>query len=429
MPGAATLATFIVAKQKNKSISIPGTSAGANSGQDFSIASNTPLPNVLIQASTQVNGGADSDNRCLGAYTGRARVHEADPGPSIINLPNGSTIRLTEVEPAREAYGDGRCPGVQGAAPPDYLEPVDNVSFEAKSGICNWLEATCGRGKGYFIVAECPDGHRHAKELVCNKDWCSVCGKKHSIAHMRRFARWLPKVMQFKSMGYLVFTLPQELESKYRVKKDLAGLGHQVQELLKGLGFARGLRRWHWFGEKSTRWRPHLNVLVDGGFISQEIIAAIKAGYASILGVNLADVNYRYRPTPGKMVHTLGYVTRATFLDDEWDLEMALELHGFRNMVVWGRGLWDLKPAWSKDQLHGKARSEVEGLDLAAIEALVEKRCPVCGQLVLWGEALPIALLDKVDSKPLGAGYHRLSDLSPPRGCRMLLRRSSIGWG
>ncbi|MBA7664061.1 hypothetical protein ES703_72111 [subsurface metagenome] len=294
--------------------------------------------------------------------------------------------------------------GPGGKAPAGYLDHNANV-FK-----------TCDRsGFQWFIPGECRNGHRFAKTLVCGKEFCSVCGEDGSVAHLRRFARWLPKVQQFGTAGYFVFTIPQELRAKYRTKKALGGLGHQIQELLKGFGYSRGLRRWHYFGDKSTKYHPHLNCLVDGDFIPEARLGAIKRAYASLLGADLADVNYHYRLSPGKMVHTLKYVTRATFRDYAWDLELALELRGFRNMVVWGRGKWDDQPSWSLDELSGEARAEVEDLDIEAIEALAEKRCPVCGEAVVWGEALPIGLLDMVDNTSLGAGYYRLADnKSPP---------------
>jgi len=310
-------------------------------------------------------------------------------------------------------------PGVvQGAAPPGYLELVDNVSFEAKSAeICNWLSATCDKGKGYFIPAECENGHRFAKELVCNKEWCSVCGEDGSIAHNRRFMRWLPKIRQFENMGYFVFTIPESSRGQYRAKRELAILGHKVQELLKSYGYCRGLRRWHFFGDKSTRYHPHLNCLVDGGFVSPQKLDVIKAAYTRLLGVDLADVNYHYRRSPGQMVHTLKYVARATFREYEWNIDMALELRGFRNMVVWGRGLWDGPPVWSLADLKGRVRDEVEGLDIQAIDALVNKVCPVCGKPIKWGEALPIGLLSIVEKRSLGAGYWRvLPNTHPPPG-------------
>lgn len=307
-------------------------------------------------------------------------------------------------------------PGVQGAAPPGYLETVDNVSFEAKTAeISNWLSATCDKGKGYFIEACCEDGHRFAKELVCNKEWCSICGKDNSIAHNRRFARWIPKILQLESMGYFVFTLPESIRYRYRNKRSLAKLGHDVQELLKSYGYTRGLRRWHFFGDKSTKWHPHLNCLVDGGYCSAAVLDKIKASYAWLLGVDTVDVNYHYRRSPGRMVHTLKYVTRATFRDYEWDVEMALELRGFRNMVVWGRGQWDDKPAWSLEDLQGETKAEIKEVDIMAIDKLAARVCPVCGKPIKWGKALPIGLLDMVDKHSLGAGYWRVLPDVPPR--------------
>ncbi len=300
--------------------------------------------------------------------------------------------------------------GVQGQSPAEasanYLDTIANVS--------SWLASSCGK-KGWFVAAECENGHRFAKEIACGKEWCLVCGEDGSVAHLRRFARWLPKAQQFEVMGYIIFTIPEELRSKYRTKKALSELGHQVQELLKGFGYSRGLRRWHFFGDKSTKYHPHLNCLIDGGWLPPATLEAIKRAYASLLETEVVDVKYLYRLSAGKMVHSLRYVCRSTFRDFDWDIELALELRGFRNMVVWGRGQWDSEPSWSLADLKGKARAEVEGLDIEAIEALTEKRCPVCGEAVVWGEALPIGLLDMVEKRPLGAGYYRLADMrSPP---------------
>jgi hypothetical protein len=291
-----------------------------------------------------------------------------------------------------------------------YLDRVDNVTPRGSAEVSNWLAATCDKGKGFFIAAECENGHRFAKELVCAKEWCGVCGKNGSHAHNRRLARWLPKVQQFKTMGYFVFTIPPELRSKYRRKAALADLGRQVQELLRSLGFKRGLRRWHTFGDKSTRYHPHLNCLVDGDYLPPGKLKRIKTAYARLLEVGLADVHYSYLRSPEEMFHALRYVTRATFRDYEWDLPLALELRGFRNMVVWGRGQWGGEPCWLLADLAEKSQAAVEGLDVQAIESLTQKKCPVCGQPVQWGEALPIGLLNLVEKRSLGAGYYRLAD-------------------
>ncbi len=400
----------------------------------------------------------------------------------------------------------GQTPGGVGR----YLDIIANVSFEAKialhklgDDLNSALLPTC-QDRAWFVTGECANGHRFAKELVCGKEFCPVCGEDGSTAHNRRFARWLPKIQHFESLGYFVFTIPEAQRAKYKTKKALADLGHQVQELLKSWGYLRGLRRWHFFGDyagliggrevnlgelrisylkafnrlietfakmngfdlvlnpnKATIfWRnpggqhssviarlvadfaktyglhlkpyssikpnPHLNSLVGGEcgpYIPPRVLATIKLEYAGLVyGIPVKelgeshpiDVKYRYRLSPGKMVHALKYVTRATFRDYTWDLDMAMELRGFRNMVVWGRGEWGDEPAWSLGDLGGKARAAVEDLDIRAIESIVAGVCPVCGEALTWGEALPIGLLDMVDKQSLGAGYYSLGDLPPP---------------
>ena len=307
---------------------------------------------------------------------------------------------------------------------PGYLEPKAKVSLALKSLEKNvskplekgfWPEKTCDKSAhGWFITAECEDGHRYAKDLVCGKEWCEVCGQDGSSAHGRRVARWLPKVQQTTSLGYFVLTIPEELRSQYRTKKALAWLDGQVCQLLKSYGYLRGLRRWHFFGDRSTKYNPHLNCLVDGGYVDSGKLDAIKAAYANILGVDMADVYYSYRVTPGQMVHTLNYVTRATFHDYHWSIELALELRGFRNMKVWGRGLWDGEPSWTLESLHGKARVAVADLDVEAIECLAHSICPECGKPLTWGKVLPVGLLDMVEKQSLGAGYYRLANVKAP---------------
>ena len=304
---------------------------------------------------------------------------------------------------------------------PYYVQLYDNVS--------SWLLKTCDKdGVGFIISGECENGHRFVKELVCGKEWCEVCGADGSVAHLRRFARWLPKVQQIKSLGYFNFTLPEYLRTEYRTKKALGALGHGIQEVLKRYGFERGLRRCHWFGN-SAKYHPHVNLLVDGGYVSEDVLDGIKRSYAEMLGLKveglemkairkLVDVNYEYRRSPGQMVHTLKYVLRSTFLSYEDDREMAVELRGFRNMVVWGRGLWDGSPVWSLADLDSEAKAEVEGLDIHGIECLQSKAptCPECGAAVVWGKVLPKGLLNLVRErlKSYGAGYYRLYDLPPP---------------
>lgn len=352
--------------------------------------------NIILTQAFTVNQWGLQATEVGGFY--KSAVAPGNPGPPSANC-----------QAPKDELGEKSAVG-------DYVHFLDNVSSASKSDICPWLSATCDQpGKGYFIWAACKNGHTFARKLICGKEWCPDCSQDGSLAHGRRIARWLPKVWQLESMGYFVFTLPEEIRGNYRSKAALAQLGHGVQELLKDFGFERGLRRWHWFGDKEPyRWHPHLNVLVPGVYIPDARLEALKRSYAGLLGVELADVHYHYRQTPGKKWHTLHYVTRATFKDYSWDTEEALELHKFRNMVVWGRGKWTGDPVWSLDQLHGKAKKQAETLNFEAISALENGICPVCGEPLKWSRALPVGLLEMVEKQDLGGGYYRLADRPPP---------------
>jgi hypothetical protein len=293
--------------------------------------------------------------------------------------------------------------------PDGYPDVGDNVH----DNVIGWLSENCGENKQWFIPGECVNGHRIAKRIVCGKEWCPICSKMGSMAHNRRYVRWLPKIMRFKSMRYLVFTIPESLRGGYRTKKELTVMGRRCQEMLKRHGFNRGLRRWHWFGDKSHKWHPHLNVLIDGSYLNEKQLRSIKSGWARILGTHKENVRVTYKTTPADMAGCLHYVTRSTFIDYNYDIEMAQKLRGFRNMVVWGKGKWDDAPVW---ELNAVDRKSVDGeqLDVAAIENIVNHSCPKCGSHITWGTALPGRLLDLSDKESYGAGYYLIIERARP---------------
>ena len=332
--------------------------------------------------------------------------------------------------PGPSAQNSGGAVAVAG-----YLEPHANVSADlnSKHEIREDYVKPC---PGYWLLGFCDNGHRFAMELHCGCEWCPVCGEEWSPVHQRRFSRWLSKAYQIRVMGYFVFTIPEELRAKYRTKKGLSILGHQVQELLKAYGYSRGLRRWHWFGEITRAglrgapvFHPHLNCLVDGGYLAPEKLDLIKAAYAGILGCQVVDVNYRYRQSPGEKVHALKYVTRATFRELDWDSDVALQIHGtrgspgLRNQVSWGRGLWDQEPAWSLEELQDPGKEELADLDSRAVESLESGTCPRCGLPITWSKPLPIEFLEAVESSPLGGGYRELPRVRPPPGLPVAVKR------
>lgn len=232
----------------------------------------------------------------------------------------------------------------------------------------------------YGMVGRCKNGHRFARALVCGFEWCPTCGLNGSDAHKRRKAPWIEKVMSSHSWLYLVFTVPPELRANYRTKAKLSALGVAVKRLLQRTGYDRGLRRWHWFGDRSPVYHPHLNVLVPGDWMASETLARIKRSYAVILGVSEDRVNVRVsvRQGPAAVLHSVRYITRATFLKREWDVDLWRELVGFRNSATWGRDwgrVWDMPEG-------EEVKGEVNGA--LAARLLDMGICPDCGESIKW---------------------------------------------
>ena len=128
-------------------------------------------------------------------------------------------------------------------------------------------------------------------------------------------------------------------------------------------------------------------------------------------------MNYGYKNTPGKIMHAVRYVTRATFRNYDWNPYMANELFNFRNQRWWGS--WKDEPAWELKQ------AEAEGADidgLAAVGNLQEGICPDCGQPLKTlyhshNTGQPVQWTKPVDSLYLtlwnaeeiaGSGYYRI---------------------
>lgn len=375
-------------KIKREALTAPPSSSWATS--DFSNAFNI-IPQ-FTSGSIRVNGdegegGSPGTTIARSLYGARAR--EIIPGPY---------------------YSDSTLPDA--VAYLEYVAKRYGVPSHAQDDAEFLLTKDC---PSFYLQGHDKNGHRFAKELYCGREWCPVCGENWSASHQRRFSRWIDKALRIKTMGYMVFTIPEDIRFKYRTKASLTRLAQQVVKMLKNYGFERGLRRYHFFGDKSTKYHPHLNVIVDGEFLTPIALAAIKREYARILNTKKAVVYYRYANTPAKMVHILKYVLRATFKDARWDVPMALELRGFRNQSWWGSGKWSNAFEWSLSDLPNK-REELGEYDYEAIAALEQGLCPICGEPIEWSSPHPICeLKGAVNKRYLGAGYWRLADVPIPR--------------
>jgi len=297
----------------------------------------------------------------------------------------------------------------------------------------------------WALPGECENGHLFAKVLMCGKEWCPDCGEKGSWIHRRRVARLLPKAQQMKTFFYINVEWPIRSRNKLRtsyltfeqaserlgvygktIQKwtsegkllvvGVNSMGEQIvrvptklllqqmririSKLLKKFGFDRGMDRWHFFGDDDPVGRgynPHLNVIVETGFLPYRVLEQLKA----LLRIELSEpeliVNGSYRKTAAEKVHTLKYITRATFLDRSWDERLADDLYGFQNTHSWGR--WKSELLWVMDNRPG----------VVAFEA---NKCPSCGAAIKWSKPVPIELLWVLKATEIDAGYFSI----PPPG-------------
>lgn len=323
----------------------------------------------------------DSDGLSVGAGSrapaGACSGQDAAP-TKWVTLPDWKVIPLPPGEPGERSCSPSELRQLFGQPIHQFFarDPAYKERIATSPGVA---EDCCSR---WAVIGQCAEGHTVAKEILCGREWCSVCGEEWSKAHQRRFSRWLPKAQQITKMGYWVLEWPDDSRCKLRSKSELSDMGKLVKSMFITLGYKRGLRRWHYFGDKMRgKYNPHLNVLVDGAYIEPELLAYMKEYLRFRLHEPELIVHYSYFHTVGLMVHKLKYVTRATFLSRSWDDEFADELFNFQNSNYWG--VWHEDIAWSLDET---------GDDLAAIEfehikAIQAGLCPICGKALKWSRS------------------------------------------
>ncbi len=280
------------------------------------------------------------------------------------------------------------------------------------------LSKTCADA-AWVTLAQCQKEKDKffAKRIYCGKEWCPVCGQKRSRHHNRKIARVLPKAMQIESMGYFVIEFPDKYRKDVTLaysKKGLQQFTNKIVEVLAGrrqgrrgrVGglFSRGLIRWHWFGDKHAdgdrnKWNPHLNVLVDAGYIEKEQLEEIKATIRQGIGIPDLIIHYSFANEPGKMFQRVEYITRATFRNIKWNEYMAYQLYGFRNQRWFGN--WKGEAVWHVDPN--------EERELLAADALEGGHCPDCGGDLVWTKPLHAGYLNTWKAVEIGqTGFYRL---------------------
>jgi len=299
----------------------------------------------------------------------------------------------------------------------DILPPLQSVAdshVDLPPGPLPRLAGDLSHCGAWALVGTCtgPDQHRVAKQLCCGKEWCPKCGQLNSPHHFRRMARQFGKLISMESCGYMVFTIPKHLRSFFITPSQLSAHDAYVRRLLRRkLGKTRGFTRWHFAGDKDTSvWNPHLNVVIEWGWISPELLQSIKSLYKAWLEkrvdekIEKISVYYQYiwdfsPKALNKRVHVLRYVTRPTFGQDlvdrylhEFSMDATKVFHGFRNIKELGqspRGYYSRMENLPTIVQRFILKSKTFKTMLRIGDDRSEWKCPTCGKKVIAEMILP----------------------------------------
>jgi hypothetical protein len=244
------------------------------------------------------------------------------------NLSNTTNAPLKSLA---AGYPDSIAKGCKTRSKPTDLEPVAHCAST-------------------YILGE-GDGKTFVKTIYCGKEHCKYCGKKDSIPHKRKIARWFQRWLSLKSWGYFVFTWPAS--ASYHIDQNvMAEISTFVRRKFKRLDYDKGFQRWHYCGDDEHKWKPHLNVVVQGKFIAPGTLRELKESVCKFVRKLLgfknirANMNYSYTDNVKKATHILRYVTRATYRGQHniQGASVSLAQHGWickqlykhRNSRVWG---------------------------------------------------------------------------------------------
>lgn len=288
-----------------------------------------------------------------------------------------------------------------------YVHHVDKL-FETVPKSCPPSAVkNCGL---WATIGQCEKGHRFAARIFCGKPYHAAC---REIIHQRKVGRGMPRIQTIEAMGKIIVRPPDELQPLLRSKEQRADFTKRVADAVISVGYARLMWFKHDFGEKSTKYAFHLEVIVDGGRLEHEALQELKRKLRRLIyprGVirrwgDTLDIWYRYYKTPKLMVHALRYATHPTFLDIKWDERLAYALQGERYSGY--RGKWRDQPVkWqlSKHDRHLKSLVDLE-----------KGKCPTCGSPMSWSKRLyPFVLILMEEPTKLSGGYYALPSIRPP---------------
>lgn len=294
--------------------------------------------------------------------------------------------------------------------------------------------AQCGR---WGMMKRCENGHWLFSSFACGREWCPICGEDGSSHHVRRIGRIMPRVFAMDQVGYIVMEVPLVARVAFESVAMMRDARRYIHRLLaREFPDSRGVSRWHYYGDaliaehkaelQFQHYHPHLNVLIEHGYIGKKQLKRIRRLWSQWIYracgkryYKTAPVFYKYGSAPGRKYHLMRYITRSTFKQlNDFNIHIARGLFCFNNTSWFGKfteadqdkGREQYRK-WADNLTRSERRSVVE---VQANEAYHSDLCPICNALL---ESIPgIEKLGNIRViREFGGGLY---EISPPEWSR-----------
>jgi len=246
----------------------------------------------------------------------------------------------------------------------------------------------CG---SFGLLKRCENGHEVLKVIVCGREWCQICGKRGSEAHMRRVGRLIDRVFSMSVVGYMVLELPVAVRKYADDKQFLREYKRYILRMLKRELGVKGIARWHYAGEDGVTYKPHLNILIEYGFLGKKQLRRLRLLCSKWLQerfdkkhYRIAPLHYQFTKKESRIWHWLVYVTRATLTTlTDANRHVAMELYGLTN-ITWFGSFTDENKLQGRERFNNwlttlEPRKRADAIDADALDNYHSGLCPKCG--------------------------------------------------
>jgi|GEM_PF-3202822 len=210
---------------------------------------------------------------------------------------------------------------------------------------------TCGKN---LVHLETVDDEIKLARIHCNNEFCPICGQNESALHLKRSGRAIDRLIWSPILGYMVFTLPEEISKSRPNREVLKVLSKAAWEITKKhFGTPGGVVRTHFMGETGGKFHIHFNVLfpqqTTTGEVPLETLKAIRSEWTAFINKEFAsnytvtNTYYKFAVETGRQIHKIKYVFRPIVTPDKFitlsdeDREYIVSLKSWHNTRWFGK--------------------------------------------------------------------------------------------